>query len=167
MKYRLLAASTALLFTTITLAFDNEPDGFRGIKWGTPFSANAKEMTLIQKSKDMRLYFRKGDKMSIGAAELKQIIYTYQNDKFFNASFETRGVSNKSALIETFRTQFGLGTKPNQFLDKYTWYGASTSIILECSPIGSECKAFFYSTEMISKKIEQDKKAAEGAAKDF
>lgn len=157
----------ALLISSAAAAFDNEPDGFRGIKWGTPFSAHAKELTLVEKGKDENYYLRKGEKMSIGGAELKQLAYGYWKNQFVSVFIETLGVGNKSALLEAFRAQFGQGYKPNQFLDEYLWRGATTTMSVKCSPIGDKCKAFLFSTELMAKQSEESKKAAAGAAKDF
>lgn len=156
-----------MLFSSVAGAFDNEPDGFRGIKWGAPFSAHAKELTLVEKGKDENYYLRKGDKMSIGGAELKQLAYGYWKDQFVSVFIETSGAGNKSALLEAFRSQFGSGYKPNQFMDEFLWRGATTTMSVKCSPIGEKCKAFLFSTELTAKQSEEKKKAAAGAAKDF
>jgi hypothetical protein len=50
-KWLTTACALLLFIPAVVLGFDNEPDGFRGIKWGTDISANASDMTLFEKGK--------------------------------------------------------------------------------------------------------------------
>lgn len=162
----LLIIIFGLTATTVS-AFQNEPDGFRGIKWGANFSNYKHEMTLVEQDKDDKYYARKNDKMQIGAAEIKQIVYGFHEGKLTAVGIVTVGVSNKSNLIQTFQSQFGSGIKPNQFLDKYYWRGAVTTISLTCSSIREKCQTFMFSTKALERQAEEKRKAAEGAADDF
>jgi hypothetical protein len=147
-------------------SFNNEPDGFRGIKWGTNLSSNASEMTLVEKGEE-NYYFRKKDKLAIGGAELKRIAYGYWHGVLSSVFIETDGVSNKRALIDAFKAQFGTPDKPNQFLDEYWWNGAVTIISIHCQAIGDRCNAVLFSTKHMNQRQEERKKAASGAKKDF
>ena len=167
MNIRVLFVILGSLVISPVIAFQNEPDGFRGIKWGSDFSAHEKEMSLAEKGKSENYYLRKNDKMAIGGAELKYLVYGYWKGKFTSVFMLTTGASNKSALIRAFQTQFGSGVKPNQFLDEYVWRGAATSISLKCDAIGEKCQVFLFSTELLAKQNEENKKAAEKASGDF
>ncbi len=67
----------------------SEPDGFRGIKWGTDIST-------IQGMKDTgkgysahpdeKYYTREGDKLETGGAKLKKIQYSFYKGKFFEVT---------------------------------------------------------------------------------
>jgi len=158
MKNRSLVFSVLLLAAGATFAFQNEPDGFRGIKWGTKLSAHAREMTLKEKSQDETYYTRRGDKMALGAAKLSELSYGYWNDQLVAIIIETSGVENRTALIAEFRKQYGPGTKPSEFLDEYAWRGDVSRISLKCSPSGQHCRAFMFSTQLIAKQKEQRQK---------
>lgn len=151
----------------VVVAFENEPDGFRNIKWGTHISANSSEMTVLERSKNDAYCYRKGDKLTIGGATLKRITYNYWKSQFMSVLIDSVGIENKSALIAAFQAQFGKPERPNQFLDDYWWNGAVTSIRIKCEPIGTKCSAFIYSTELLGLQREEDKKTAAGAGKDF
>jgi hypothetical protein len=43
-KFLVAVAVSIALLPTITFAFQNEPSGFRGIAWGTPFAAVQAQM---------------------------------------------------------------------------------------------------------------------------
>ena len=76
----LLAAS--LILSPPVFAFQNEPDGFRGIKWGTNIS-ELSEMGLIEDDGESKFYVRKNDKMQIGDADLERIAYVFYKDRLY------------------------------------------------------------------------------------
>lgn len=157
----------AALGSAIALAMENEPSGFRGIAWQTPFAANAAEMTLLDKSGDDKLFVRKGDKMSIGAASLDKLQYAYWRDMFSGVYLGTKGSANKNALIDAFKAQFGTPRKPNEYLDKYLWKGETTIISLDCNSITNDCTALIISKALFDKRNEVAEQAARDAKKDF
>ena len=166
-KWSDIVGAIFLMIPMTVSAFQNEPDGFRGIKWGTDFSANTSEMSVVEKVKDEIFYFRKGDKLSIGGAELKRITYGYRKGKLMSIMLNSSGINNKTALIDAFREQFGRPDKPNQFLDQYWWRGPVAVISLDCNPIRHECMAIMFSTDQLNQRQEEKKKEAEAAKKDF
>lgn len=165
-KTRLLMFSTLLCINTAQ-AFDNEPDGFRGITWGTELAANASEMSLTEESGIKKFYMRKGDKLTIGDAKLTDVGYYYWNDKFAGAMMRTKGISDETALILALKTTFGEGSKPNRYLDKYYWYGATTTISLNCNSVSHDCMAFIRSTQITQEAADHEKNSAKKAAGDF
>jgi len=62
----------------------SEPDGFRGIRWGTPISL-LDQMVQVWEEGDLRYYEREGDVLEIGGAKLHKIIYVFWNDRFLEA----------------------------------------------------------------------------------
>jgi len=57
-------------------AFQNEPDGFRGIKWGTNIS-ELPDMSLSEDYGNSKFYLRKGEKLKIGDADIDRIGYGF------------------------------------------------------------------------------------------
>lgn len=156
MNARIVVIGALLLVSSIALAYQNEPDGFRGIKWGTRLSVHAKEMTLKEKSKDETYYTRKGDKLELGGAKLTELSYGYWNDQLVSIIMETSGHDDKAALIEAFRKQYGPGSQPAEFSDEYRWRGPTTNINLSCNR--GHCTAFLYATQLAAKQKSQKKK---------
>lgn len=159
---------TLLLYVTTTAgAFQNEPDGFRGIKWETPISDNANEMTLAEGDGLQKFYKRKNDKMTIGDAKLTDVHYVYWSNKFSGAMLRSKGTIEKSAMILAMQTTFGEGQKPNQYMDKYYWTGATTSISLTCNSLNSDCTVFIRSVKITQEANDHDKNSAKKAVGDF
>ena len=102
----------------------SEPDGFRGIKWGTPVN-EIKDLEYKHTMKDGRkVYIRIGDKMQIGNAQLDTIWYSFLDDKFYSVFVSTKkGHCNEllAAVVSTFgegyRTRFG----ETQYRGVITW----------------------------------------------
>lgn len=160
----------ALLAPIVVMAYQNEPEGFRGIKWGAEIKNNAAEMTLIGEEYDKRYYTRRGDKLSIGGAKLTNISYIYWKGALFGVGLRTVGKINKIALIETFEAQFGRPKKTINSADsmeKYGWDGTVTMIGMKCEQSENVCETFLTSYEKGTQQIEELKKAAAGAKKDF
>lgn len=155
MMNRILLIGALLLLGPTASAFQNEPDGFHGIKWGTPFSANAREMTLKEKVKDETYYTRRSDQLSLAGAKVSEIAYGYWNDRLTGVIVEVSGAENKSALIDAFRRQYGPGTQPKEFVDEYRWRGDITNINLNCTRM--HCFAFLYSTRLSAEQRKQKK----------
>lgn len=173
MKAQNIVARIALigfLFSGLSqpaFAFENEPEGFRGIKWGTPISSNKSEMTLIERDAKLSVYLRKGDKLRIGEAKLTSLSYGYYKEHFFMAAMTTQGASNKTELLRAFKAQFGEGDRPNELLDKYVWAGATTSIIIECNPITDACQVWIASISIVKQMEADNEEAAKKSGKDF
>jgi hypothetical protein len=165
-KSHLSISVLAFTATVSAFAFQNEPDGFRGIKWGSDFSQHKNQMTLVEGGK-FNLYRREGDKMSIGGAKLESIQYGYEQNRFVVVIIDTEGAANKSALIDAFRSQFGPASKSSHDPEEQQWWGSKTLIHIECQPFLDACRAAMTSMEMLKAERERRRKAAEGAKKDF
>jgi len=162
------AVLTLLIITSLNAqAYQNEPDGFRGIKWGTALQENEAEMSLVESGKTTNYYQRKDDKMEIGAASLERLAYGYTGNQLSTVIISTEGYDNQQALIETLKAQFGRGYKPNRYMDTYLWQGPTTTIYLNCKSVRSSCSLIFSSKEMKDKEDAQRKAQAESAASDF
>lgn len=168
MKTTILAI--ALGATATAHAFPNQPTGFRGIEWGTPFEAVAEQFTVASGQRDdVKFYTRKDDKLAIGAAELKYINYVFYKGQFQGAMIRTAdGVAHQYALREAFRAQFGDGHKPNRYMDKFHWFGGATNVTLDCyQPATNHCIAYIRSKAITDLEIADKKAAAHAAKKDF
>ena len=119
----------------------NEPDGFRGIKWGT----NIRECDDLLLDSDegygVKTYFINDEKLTIGDAKIKKIFYFFFNELFGGVLIQFRGASNFIKLKDIFCLIYGDADNPKQ-TDKpdvfshgpeaYRFDGEDVMIKLEC-----------------------------------
>lgn len=158
-----------IVFTSlISYAYENEPDGFRGIKWGTDIS-EMKDMVVYGKLHDStQMYERQNDEMQIGDAKIEHIFYLFWNNKLSTVMIVTKESANYFALREAVFAKFGRGAQKNQFIKDYKWHGSITKILLNYNQFTERGDLFFLSVEYLKKQEQKDKlKAKEGAEKGF
>jgi len=165
--YKNILLVIAFMISTPAFAFQNEPDGFRGIHWGDDQILHAEQLEEVDRNNDLIAYKRKDDSLNIGGAELTRITYGYKHEKLFMVLIHTEGISNRRALIDAFKEQFGRGSKPNKYLEKYLWTGSKTGIMIDCNAIRDTCTASLFSTAGMKADREESKSKAKEAAKDF
>ena len=121
-----------LLIPSIAFTFQNEPDGFRGIKWGTNLS-DLPDMRLCgdtMNGGNIKTCTRRGDKMKIGDAKLTIIIYMFHKDRFSSVDILFKSAFNFEAIKETLFSVYGEGKQDNQFVEEYRWNGVDVRILL-------------------------------------
>ena len=129
-RMMLIVLAVSLVVSLPAFAFQNEPDGFRGIKWGTRIS-ELSDMRLTEDSKEERYYTRLNDKMQIGSTEIERIVYGFYKDRFFVVIVTCRHHDNFSKLRETLFQLYGSGYSPNPAVEKYYWMGDSVNVVLD------------------------------------
>lgn len=148
----------------------SEPDGFRGIKWGTDISTLT-NMDLFKTDPDdvnLKIYKRKGDSFEIGAAKVKSISYGFWNGKLSTVNILVDGEMDFNHLKNACFEKFGDGHKANQFMENYIWAGNKTRMGLKYETVARKGSLFICSTDMVKKMQLQDQyKAREGAKKGF
>jgi len=155
--------------------FEKEPDGFRGIKWGTDISVNQQEMYQLDMDKGemeefyVRInskgsitgenkeeavkkrvveYIEGKDQETVGEAKVDTIIYIYYKNKFSGVLLNTHGDENRNLLIKTFITLFGY---PSVHIgSEYEWRGDESTIRIKCNSTG--CLAGILSTKIADQK---------------
>jgi len=144
-------------------AYDNEPEGFRGIKWGTNIK-DVKNMKLVEDAVDSKFYMRKDEKNKIGDAIVDSIVYVFYNNKFYGVIIKFNSITNFTRLKETFFQQYGSGNKHNRFMEDYDWglMGSDVYINLKYSEV-SEKGQIHYSYRPIA---EEKKSALKRKAKE-
>jgi len=132
-KLILLSIILFMVYICRGYTFQNEPNTFRGIKWGSSL-ANIKNMFQIEPPDNIGIscYKRKGDKLKIGEALLKSIKYYAFKDKFYFVDIEFNGINNFLILKKIFFQLYGLPQYNNDnFLAKsYIWKGVKVKISL-------------------------------------
>ncbi len=86
--------------------FQNEPEGFRGLKWGDP---PGEDMELVEESVLLgkRKYIRPSDKLFLGNVELDYIFYIFYFDSFVLVELRFSGKNNYELAKEICRERFG------------------------------------------------------------
>jgi hypothetical protein len=131
-----------------------EPDGFRGIQWGTEISM-LKDMEKVEQDRssgsDSVWYTRKGDTLAIGRAKLENIIYSFWIGKFESVWIDFKGDDNFETLKKELFERFGKVLESEQLMKKmdkevgkepstteyaeefYPWWGKDTEMSLSYS----------------------------------
>ncbi|MDD3726106.1 MAG: hypothetical protein PHI44_02780 [Candidatus Ratteibacteria bacterium] len=147
-----------------------EPDGFRGIKWGTDISTlpDMKYFRTDPSFGGVKMYIRKGDKLQMGAAKLESIEYGFWQGKLCNVWIITKGYTNWCGLKEATFEKFGKGGQSNEYIEKYVWFGTKTEMLLEYNEISEEGTLCILSAEISEQQKKWEKqKAKEGAETGF
>ncbi len=147
-----------VLLSGKSFAFQNEPDGFRGIKWGTDIS-ELKGMTHVRTDPSyggVEFYTMKGDELRFGEAQLDNIEYAFWRGKFSSVWIYSIGYSNWLDLRDATVARFGEGYKPHGYIEQYLWYGASTMILLQYNQIRREGTLCMFSQMIIKQQEEYD-----------
>jgi len=124
-KKIILAVIMVFLIVGIGFAFQNEPEGFRELKWGDP---PTEDMKVDGVSKGANIYRRIGDKMSIGNAKFYLLEYSFYKNQFMEIRGEFISNNNYNVLKTIFEENFGEPTEEKYY--KLWWWGEKAVILL-------------------------------------
>ena len=148
------------------IGFKNEPDGFRGLKWG---DAPTEDMTFVSQSTySGDTYYRKSDKLNIGTAELDLIFYNFNlySNQFYEVSVSFFGKNNYDNLEIIFEERFGKPTSEGGY--SMWWDGKKAKIALTFDSDKGEGCFFITSMKIHPEKPEDNKqKELEKVKEDF
>lgn len=160
-----LVVWVALLATT-AFAFQNEPEGFRGLKWGDP---PIEDMQFLQEREaGQRGYSRYDEKLKMGEVPLYLIVYLFygQPEKFYTVILYFEGKDNYETLKTICRGKFGEETMKG--LDSLTWASHMTMVRLEYDSIEDYGGLSLASTPLLQEYTKtKEKKQLEEAEKDW
>jgi hypothetical protein len=122
--------------------------GFRGQKFGTPFS-EFQGLTLEKEEGDLKQYTKKDENLQIGPVKLETVVYHFFQDKFFAVSLHTQDRDNTLRLLRVAQVAFGPGIEhPNtkekdeeDELDK-SWLGKAAEAFFTANPKTEEGSLF-------------------------
>jgi len=161
-KKILLVIVLVFLITGIGFAFQNEPDGFRGLKWGdAPTEDMYFSYQIIQKYLDKgNIYNRVKEKLNIGSVELYKIQYTFnlRSNQFYKWEANFSDEINYNILKVIFEDKFGEPTYISEGKDGYllSWRGDKTFIRIWYNPNKSFTGKGFGRLTIESVKIHQE-----------
>jgi len=153
---------------------DEKWAGFRGIKWGTNL-AGLPEMSLMRGKQDgdTKVYLRKGDEFTIGAAKLRNITYYSYKGRFYSVVVYADGSSNWRALKAAVFAKYGKGRQPNQFIERWLWgavHGVGVLdvvISLGYNEFSEESDLLIAYRPIVAEEEADDARKAKEAKKDF
>lgn len=180
----LLAGILIFLITGIGFAFQNEPDGFRGLKWG---DAPTEDMTFLGETREYVIenypkttiintksnsYYKRNEKKNIGSAEIYEIFYRFNlySNQFYKVMCVFYNEDNYNILGIIFREEFGEPKYTDKGKNKYflKWVGDKTEVHLYYNSKEYKGWVKFESRKIKPEKIEDNKqKEVEKAKEDF
>ena len=133
---RLIAIILAIVFaSTVSFAFQNEPDGFRGIKWGSTDEVGGKRYKLTKEEEKFKTYKRNyedyifyRDGVEVKAAGLRY--YTFES-KFMKVRILCK-ISDWDSMKKILISLYGSPTKDGAKKDAkfLEWTGQKTNLLM-------------------------------------
>lgn len=143
-------------------------EAFRGLKWGDSLKNNPDMVISSNLDENAVTYSRKSDKLSIGAATVKRIVYYAWQDRLHLVVISSEGATNWRPLKQATVQKFGRPRQLNEYIDEYYWRKPETIIILKYNEYSEEA-TLTIGSERIQEEINSynKAKAAQGAKEDF
>ena len=165
-KTKLLATmmfvlATISLFADPVLPFPNEPEDFRGIKWGASIN-EIPDMVLVEDAGDLKFYERKNENRKIGSAIVDTVSYGFYKNRFFWVQVLFNGGLNFPGLKQNLTQLHGKGTRLNQREEEYFWFGDSVTLYLVYRADRKKGE-FWFAYEPIRKEKEGEQEIKKGA----
>jgi len=148
-----LSVALILFCVSFVGAFQNEPDGFRGLKWGDPPTENMKYFTTIGMKES---YTIPNDKMSIGNAEFWAIAYAFYDGRFSDVVLYFNGEENYDLLETICKGKFGEDEVDEGFYE-FTWNGSISFIRLKYDMVEEEGSLGIASTQITKEWVKAKK----------
>ncbi len=106
----------------------SEPNDFRGIKWGTDIGSLA-GFNQIAKEGNLSFFEKNDDQLQIEDIKLDQVIYGFQNGRFYTAMvyFPAAGFNR---MQEIMTRRLGKPSQPDNTPSKAMWDGPNVSVLL-------------------------------------
>ncbi len=136
---QLLAAIAVIILAANVAAFQNEPEGFRDLKWGQSIEQISFKLNYLQSFTEkyysrtnIKVYSRilMEDNYFIGDCQTWAINYLFWRDKFYQVVAWTSGARNFDALCRSARAIFGAPTwtGATKYLTQLKWTGNVSEI---------------------------------------
>ena len=139
---------------------NSEPDGFDGIKWGTPFSEVKSDMVESRSISDpaepnvkIKIYYtKKGDHLKMGEARLDKMEYVFWRGKFAEIRIAAIGAENFNQLKTFLFEKYGTVNKSQ---GTFFWDGSITQIVLKYDEPPKPFLLTIASTNMASQEVKE------------
>lgn len=167
MRKGLLVVAAVILVLALSVgafAFQNEPEGFRGLKWGDP---PGEEMEFFMESVGTDIYILPNDKMALGNVALYMVVYTFYKNQFFAVALYFKGEDNYDLLQTICEERYGEDEVDEGFYE-IMWQGQKGLVLLSYDYVEEEGCLMLGNSILGLKKFADDKqKEAEKAEGDW
>lgn len=134
-KAILLIIILLFLITGMGFAFQNEPDGFRGLKWGdAPIKGMHSTVVIIHRySGKGNLYRRLKKELNIGSVELYAMKYLFnlRSNQFYEWEGSFSDEDDFDVLMIILEDKYGKPTYTSEYGRLSSWEGDKTYIEIE------------------------------------
>jgi len=159
-----------LAFSGMAFAFENEPEGFRGLKWGDPPNEG---MELVRKGNEWMTFYRNpGDTMKLGDARFYMILYQFYApsdttiEGLMGVGLYFKEKENFDILETICKVKFGEPTQEG--FQELGWASLDTTALLIYDGMDESGYLALGSTPLFQQYTEEsEKKQAEEAEKDW
>ena len=138
-------------------AFRKEPEGFRGIKWGTHIE-KTKDLYFAGPSQTWNVYRRNNENLKMGEATVREIEYYFYKQRFYSVRVRFFGEQNLLNVRKMLSDAYGRGIQhPKAYSVEYQWRGSKVDIHIEYDNISKQ-GALVYTYLPISAEVAKDRK---------
>jgi hypothetical protein len=148
------------------VAFD-PPQGFGGIKWGSPIVELGDQFTLVDERGDGTFYARKDDRLKIGDAEVTGIIYGFYKHRFYYVSVRFSRPTDFRAIKDNLFEAYGPGERPRQDMEQYFWDSAEVFIMLGYSEVSQRGRLVYFYNPIAEQQTADEKARAKEEREDL
>lgn len=168
MKKFIFVLSIFLIFFSIKIYSQsiNELDlknGFRDMVFGSEIQKE--QFIIVEDDNDTKLYSKINDNLQISDYELELINYGFYKDKLFCVYIKTKGYKNTRGVLGILQNAFGNGHQPNEYIEKYYWFGDKVALSFEQNSITDNGTIIYFGKQILDMKkkdeIDKQKKAKE------
>jgi len=160
----------ALAWCGMAFAFQNEPEGFRGLKWGDPPTEDME--FLREEDQWINSYRDPGDKLELGDARFYMIEYEFYTPsnttvrRLMGVGLFFKDKENFEILKTICTVEFGEPT--NKGFDELDWFSLDTAVLLTYESIDEDGLLVLMSRPIFEQYTrEKEKKEVEEAEKDW
>lgn len=156
-----------MVMTGAALAFENEPEGFRGLKWGDP---PTEEMIALPSQPLVNCYTLPDDLLYLGNVKLYLIGYQFytapEGEVFMAVGLYFRGEDNYDLMEVICKDKFG--EEMEKTYNRIAWWSQKSMVVLNWDSIEEEGFLGMSSRPLLTEKIKAiEKLETEKAAKDW
>jgi hypothetical protein len=110
----------AVMVTSAHVGYCGDINGFRGMLWGDP-PAKLGGAHLLENDGVLTVYDRSSDRLEVGDAQVKHIVYYFYRDQLESVIIKYKGINNFYALQRSLNATYGTAEPSNQAPQAYVW----------------------------------------------
>jgi len=153
----LLSAGIVLLLSAPSFAFRDEPDNFRGIRWGTSIRDQSDMVLSEMRGSNTKYYLRNRDNMKMGQAEIAKISYLFYKDQFCGVTIIAEGYGSYESLKKLMVQAYGGEYQLDSVRGTYRWQGKAVPVLISLAYDKTRKKGVAsYSYEPIGKEVSRE-----------